>query len=101
MEKYLFLLTLFAVLRWRHDLYEQCLGPVLEATVSAKPIPYSHILVLDSRVRDFYVPPELDMFSPRGLSNVRPLLLQQAVVSTALEISVYFVVKPTRTLVNA
>jgi hypothetical protein len=74
---------------------------VLEATVSAKPIPYSHILVLDSRVRDFYVPPELDMFSPRGLSNVRPLLLQQAVVPTALEICVYFIFKSTRTFVNA
>jgi hypothetical protein len=97
-EACLSIFTLFSVLRWRHDLYEQCLSPVLETIVSAKPIPYSHILVLDSRVRDFYVPPELDLFGPQGLSNSRPLLMQQAIVSTGLEIRVYIVVKSTLTI---
>ena len=66
---------------------------MLEATLSAKPVPYSHVLVLDSRLRDFYVPLELDMFGPAGLTKARPLLMQQASVSTGVEISVSYMVK--------
>lgn len=67
------------------------MSPVLEANVSAKPVEYAHILALDTRLRDFYVPPELDMFGPEGLSNVRPMIVQQMYASTGREIGEHFV----------
>lgn len=79
-------LTLFPDLQWKHDLFETCMGPVLETVVSAKPVEYAHILTLDIKLRDFYVPPELNMFSQEGLSDVRPMIVQQLYASTGREI---------------
>jgi len=73
---------------------------VLETTVSAKTVPYSHILVLDSRLRDFYVPSELDMFGPEGSSNVRPLLMQQSYVTTSIHICIYSTIKQILTCID-
>jgi hypothetical protein len=76
------------------------MNPVLEATISAKLVSYCHILVLDSRLRDFYVPPELDMFGPEGLSNARPLLMQQVYVAAGPEICMYSAIGPDRVRVD-
>lgn len=66
------------------------MSPVLEANVLAKPVEYAHILALDAKLRDFYIPPELDMFGPEGLSSARPMIVQQLFVSTGREIGSYF-----------
>lgn len=63
-----------------------CLSPALEIVVSAKPCPYQHLLALDARIRDWYIPPELDMFGPTGLTIQKPGLMQQALVAAGKEI---------------
>ncbi|KAH9922800.1 uncharacterized protein BXZ73DRAFT_51319 [Epithele typhae] len=42
--------------RWHYTFTEHCISPVLEAVVSPVSPPYSEILALDARVRDFEVP---------------------------------------------
>ncbi|KAI8969635.1 hypothetical protein BD414DRAFT_258411 [Trametes punicea] len=43
--------------RWHYTFTAQCLSPILELVVSPNPPPYTEVLHLDARVRDFEPPP--------------------------------------------
>ncbi|KAI1789627.1 hypothetical protein LXA43DRAFT_560030 [Ganoderma leucocontextum] len=42
--------------RWHYTFTAQCISPILEIVASTTPAPYSEILMLDARIRDFEVP---------------------------------------------
>ncbi|KAH9854705.1 hypothetical protein C2E23DRAFT_817633 [Lenzites betulinus] len=42
--------------RWHYTFTSQCLSPILDAVVSPNPPPYSDILMLDARLREFQLP---------------------------------------------
>ena len=74
------------VIKWQHDFFEACTSRVLETIALVQPVPYSHVLTLDSTIRDFPLPPELDMFGPDGSSTETTLLMQQALASSRRQI---------------
>ncbi|KAH7884946.1 fungal-specific transcription factor domain-containing protein [Phlebopus sp. FC_14] len=81
---------------WKHLFFVNCLTPVLTAAISAHPQPYEKILAVDSAIRNFPVPPTLDIFhSPSSCSSssssptpiqTRQLTMQQVLVSSGREI---------------
>lgn len=71
---------------WKHGFFLNCLTPVLVTTVSAQQQPYSSILDVDKKIRDFYIPPTLDIFNPGGIVDIRQLTMQQVLVASGREI---------------
>ncbi|OAX41741.1 hypothetical protein K503DRAFT_863613 [Rhizopogon vinicolor AM-OR11-026] len=70
---------------WKHGFFLNCLTPVLVTAISAQPQPYSAILNVDSTIRDFHVPPTLDIFNSED-THIRQLTMQQVLVASGREI---------------
>ncbi|TFL01701.1 hypothetical protein BDV98DRAFT_567372 [Pterulicium gracile] len=71
--------------QWKHDFFVHCTGPILQAVVSAQRPPYTEILELDMKVRDFAVPAQLEMSE---LSSPLFLTMQRILVSTSRDIAI-------------
>lgn len=71
---------------WKHGFFLHCLTPVLTTAISAQPQPYQKILDVDKTIRDFNVPPTLDIFNLDGIHDNRQLTMQQVLVSSGREI---------------
>lgn len=71
---------------WKHGFFLKGLTPVLNAAISAQHQPYSRILAVDKDVRNYRVPPMLDIFNQRDTSTNRQLGMQQVLVSSGREI---------------
>ncbi|KAG2145884.1 fungal-specific transcription factor domain-containing protein [Suillus clintonianus] len=71
---------------WKHGFFQHCLTPVLVTAISAQPQPYSGILDVDKKIRDFHIPPTLNIFNPEGTRNIRQLTMQQVLVASGREI---------------
>lgn len=65
---------------WKHSCYIHCLSPVLEI-ISSPVIDYATVIDLDRKIRDFSTPRPLQS----GITQSRPLIMQKASLSTALE----------------
>lgn len=74
---------------WKHGFFLNCLTPVLTTAISAQPQPYQKILDVDKIIRDFTVPPTLDIFNIDGIRDNRQLTMQQVLVSSGREIGVF------------
>ena len=74
---------------WKHVFFLNCLTPVLTTAISAQPQPYQKILDVDKIIRDFSVPPTLDIFNVDGIHDNRQLTMQQVLVSSGREIGVF------------
>ena len=74
---------------WKHGFFLNCLTPVLTTAISAQPQPYHKILDVDKDIRDFTVPPTLDIFNVDGIHDNRQLTMQQVLVSSGREIGVF------------
>ncbi|KAH7926481.1 hypothetical protein BV22DRAFT_1128172 [Leucogyrophana mollusca] len=72
--------------QWKHEFFLECLTPVLAAAMSAKQQPYSVIMDVDKKIRDFNIPATLDLFNSDGVTNNRQLTMQQVLVSSGREI---------------
>lgn len=83
------LLTQLADHEWKHGFFLNCLTPVLTTAISAQPQPYQKILDVDKIIRDFTVPPTLDIFNLDGIHDNRQLTMQQVLVSSGREIGVF------------
>ncbi|KAG1776189.1 hypothetical protein EV702DRAFT_1110986 [Suillus placidus] len=71
---------------WKHGFFLHCLTPVLVTAISAKPQLYSDILDVDKKIRDFHIPPTLNIFNSDGITNIRQLTMQQVLVASGREI---------------
>ncbi|KAH0832169.1 Choline/Carnitine o-acyltransferase-domain-containing protein [Lanmaoa asiatica] len=71
---------------WKHGFFLNCLTPVLTTAISAQPQPYQKILDVDKIIRNFSVPPTLDIFNVDGIRDNRQLTMQQVLVSSGREI---------------
>lgn len=71
---------------WKHGFFLEGLTPVLNAAISAQHQPYSRILAVDNDVRNYRVPPTLDIFNQRDTPTNRQLGMQQVLVSSGREI---------------
>ncbi|KAG1749298.1 hypothetical protein EDB19DRAFT_1681874 [Suillus lakei] len=71
---------------WKHGFFLHCLTPVLVTAISAQPQLYSGILDVDKKIRDFHVPPTLNIFNTEGITNIRQLTMQQVLVASGREI---------------
>ncbi|KAF8628808.1 hypothetical protein AX15_003703 [Amanita polypyramis BW_CC] len=65
---------------WKNKFFINCLTPILEAMIAVTPLDYTHILSLDSKVRDFDTPILLDAnegetSAPRFLNMQRALFI--------------------------
>lgn len=65
--------------------------PVLDCVAAAQPIPYPDILGLDSKIRNFDVPPRLQMVDGDGVSSNEAM--QQAMTSCTREIGKHVVLR--------
>ena len=74
---------------WKHGFFLNCLTPVLTTAISAQPQPYQKILDVDKIIRDFTVPPTLDIFNIDGIRDNRQLTMQQVLVSSGRDIGVF------------
>lgn len=74
---------------WKHGFFLHCLTPVLTTAISAQTQPYHKILDVDKIIRDFTVPPTLDIFYADGIRDNRQLTMQQVLVSSGREIGVF------------
>lgn len=74
---------------WKHGFFLNCLTPVLTTAISAQPQPYHKILEVDRTIRDFTIPPTLDIFNVDGIRDNRQLTMQQVLVSSGREIGVF------------
>jgi hypothetical protein len=74
---------------WKHGFFLNCLTPVLTTAISAQPQPYQKILDVDKIIRDFSVPPSLDIFNVDGIHDNRQLTMQQVLFSSGREIGVF------------
>ncbi|KAF8843214.1 hypothetical protein BDN67DRAFT_964572 [Paxillus ammoniavirescens] len=71
---------------WKHGFFLDCLTPVLTTAISAQRQPYTRILDVDKTIRNFKVPPTLDIFNADGIRDNRQLTMQQVLVSSGREI---------------
>lgn len=71
---------------WKHGFFLNCLTPVLVTAISAQPQLYSDILDVDKKIRDFYIPPTLNIFNSEGIKDIRQLTMQQVLVASGREI---------------
>ncbi|EGN98052.1 hypothetical protein SERLA73DRAFT_169135 [Serpula lacrymans var. lacrymans S7.3] len=71
---------------WKHGFFLQCLTPVLVTAISARPQQYSTVMEVDKTIRDFPIPPTLDIFNTDGVTDNRQLTMQQVLVSSGREI---------------
>ncbi|KAG1765919.1 hypothetical protein EDD22DRAFT_879336 [Suillus occidentalis] len=71
---------------WKHGFFLNCLTPVLVTAISAQPQLYSDILDVDKKIRDFYIPPTLNIFNSEGITDIRQLTMQQVLVASGREI---------------
>ncbi|KAG0700446.1 fungal-specific transcription factor domain-containing protein [Suillus ampliporus] len=71
---------------WKHGFFLHCLTPVLVTAISAQPQPYSGILDVDKKIRDFHIPSTLNIFNSEGITNIRQLTMQQVLVASGREI---------------
>jgi hypothetical protein len=71
---------------WKHGFFLNCLTPVLVTAISAQPQLYSDILDVDKKIRDFYIPPTLNIFNSEGIIDIRQLTMQQVLVASGREI---------------
>ncbi|KAG2060619.1 hypothetical protein BDR06DRAFT_986789 [Suillus hirtellus] len=71
---------------WKHGFFLHCLTPVIVTTISAQPQPYSSILDVDKKIRDFHIPPTLNIFNSEGITDIRQLTMQQVLVASGREI---------------
>ncbi|KAG1743311.1 fungal-specific transcription factor domain-containing protein [Suillus paluster] len=71
---------------WKHGFFLHCLTPVLVTAISAQPQTYSGILDVDKKIRDFHIPPTLNIFNSEGITNIRQLTMQQVLVASGREI---------------
>ncbi|KAL4080941.1 hypothetical protein J3A83DRAFT_4085274 [Scleroderma citrinum] len=71
---------------WKHGFFQDCLTPVLNAVVSAQQKSYSKVLDVDRAVRNYPIPPMLDVFRQEAAVNNRQLVMQQVLVSCGREI---------------
>ncbi|KAG8214728.1 Choline/Carnitine o-acyltransferase-domain-containing protein [Butyriboletus roseoflavus] len=71
---------------WKHGFFLNCLTPVLTTAISAQPQPYQRILDVDRIIRNFSIPPTLDIFNIDGIHDNRQLTMQQVLVSSGREI---------------
>lgn len=74
---------------WKHGFFLNCLTPVLTTAISAQPQPYQRILDVDKVIRNFSVPPTLDIFNLDGIRDNRQLTMQQVLVSSGREIGAF------------
>ncbi|THH01564.1 hypothetical protein EW026_g1152 [Hermanssonia centrifuga] len=72
--------------QWQYAFLAQCTIPVLEAVISPQLPNYSDILGLDTRIRNFDVPPSLQMIDNDGVAPSHPLAMQQATTACTREI---------------
>lgn len=75
---------------WKHGFFVSCLTPVLDTALSAQPQPYSKVLKVDRGVRNYHVPPVLDIFNQEITPSNRQLGMQQVLVSSGREIGTTF-----------
>ncbi|KAI0699104.1 fungal-specific transcription factor domain-containing protein [Cytidiella melzeri] len=69
---------------WQNDFLVECTIPVVDATMSVKPVPYPEILTLDRKVRNFNIPLALQMvFDTDSPPPTRPLAMQQALIASS------------------
>ncbi|KAG1879162.1 fungal-specific transcription factor domain-containing protein [Suillus subluteus] len=71
---------------WKHGFFLHCLTPVLVTAISAQPQLYSSILDVDKKIRDFHIPPTLNIFNSEGIMDIRQLTMQQVLVASGREI---------------
>jgi hypothetical protein len=71
---------------WKHGFFLHCLTPVLVTAISAQPQLYSSILDVDKKIRDFHIPPTLNIFNSEGITDIRQLTMQQVLVASGREI---------------
>ncbi len=60
--------------RWHYTFTKECFSPVLEAVATPSPPAYSDILALDARIRNFEVPPFMQVTPGTGSGNTLCLL---------------------------
>ncbi|KAI0770290.1 hypothetical protein C8Q74DRAFT_1274551 [Fomes fomentarius] len=60
--------------RWHYIFTKECFSPVLEAVATPSPPAYSDILALDTRIRNFEVPPFMQVTPGTGSGNTLCLL---------------------------
>ncbi|KAH7913978.1 fungal-specific transcription factor domain-containing protein, partial [Hygrophoropsis aurantiaca] len=72
--------------QWKHEFFLECLTPVLTAAISAKQQPYRVVMEVDKKIRNFNIPPTLDIFHSDGVIGNRQLTMQQVLVSSGREI---------------
>lgn len=70
--------------QWKHSYFGECLSPVLDALSRPTVPPYSDVLALDRRVRDFPIPDVLRSWND-GRLQPRALTMQKGSVCTAIE----------------
>ena len=71
--------------QWQYSFLAQCIIPVLDAVIVPQPPSYSEILGLDSKIRNFDVPPSLQMIDNDGVAPNHPLAMQQGMTTCARE----------------
>lgn len=71
---------------WKHGFFLHCLTPVLVTAISAQPQLYSSILDVDKKIRDFHIPPTLNIFNSEGITDIRQLTMQKVLVASGREI---------------
>ncbi|EPT05247.1 hypothetical protein FOMPIDRAFT_1155952 [Fomitopsis schrenkii] len=63
---------------WRDQFFAHCQYPVAELINATQPPLYSEVLELDSKIRDFEIPPLLRMVDNDGVAPPHPVGMQQA-----------------------
>ncbi|KII86662.1 hypothetical protein PLICRDRAFT_43302 [Plicaturopsis crispa FD-325 SS-3] len=74
---------------YKHGFQVHCLSPIIEIGVAPT---YRDIINLDRTVRDYRVPPSLDLF--KGLYKERYRVMQQAIAATGREIALLQLHRP-------
>ena len=76
--------------QWQYSFLAQCTIPVVDAVITPQPPSYSDILDLDSKIRNFDVPPSLQMIDNEGVAPNHPLAMQQGMTACTRETSAYY-----------
>lgn len=74
---------------WRDQFFAHCQYPVAELINATQPPLYSEVLELDSKIRDFEIPPLLRMVDNDGVAPPHPVGMQQAMTQLNFEQSQY------------
>lgn len=72
--------------QWQYSFLIQCTIPVLDVVTSPQSPSYVEVLTLDYKIRDYHIPPALQMIDNDGIGPNHPLAMQQAMTSCTRDV---------------